>query len=220
MVLFDRLRYYIVFLLGIGVFLTMCYRISFAIVLTHTTRPNVSSVEELSLYPNCTTFNNSDRDYANSFSEETGIQFHTSYYVGLFVASIGHSSIGVSVIRFSQGVLEGFIHPTVTLFVNSWSLKHEKSTLMAIAYFGIQLGPAFSNIFISACLCYVSWHSGIYILGALGTLWSVLWFLVASPTLKESRFVGRKELELIVQHGEGVMKGSKMFPKHTRGWLY
>ncbi|KAH9524204.1 hypothetical protein Btru_053784 [Bulinus truncatus] len=236
-------------LLGFGIFLTMCFRVSFVLVLTHTTRrSNVSSPNDVSIYPNCTTFNSSDRDYVSDFSEETGIQFHSVYFVGSLLGMIASgvmtnrlpshcimglgitsssvlflllptvfqiSSSGVFVLRFLQGVFEGLIHPAVAVFVSSWSLKHEKSTLLAVSCLGIQLGPALSNIFVGACLCYISWHSGIYILGSLGIVWTLIWFPLATSTLEENRYVGNEELKLFSLHGEELEKVSKSVAVNT-----
>ncbi|CAL1545229.1 unnamed protein product, partial [Lymnaea stagnalis] len=232
-------RHLIIFLSASSLFIIMCMRSGFALVVTHLTKSNASDLSDVSFFRDCTSY---DAGFVSEYSEETSMQFHTAYFVGMVISVIlgayittrypahlvlGANTVmtcglflslpytfqktatGVFAIRFLQGLLEGMCQPAIVVLVTSWALKHEKSTMMAVAFIGLFIGPGVSNIFFGACICYIGWDAGIYLSGSAGVLWALVWFPLAYPLPQDCPYIGKQELMRYLEEGETVSRGSK-----------
>ncbi|XP_059139056.1 vesicular glutamate transporter 2-like [Physella acuta] len=238
-------RYLVVGLASLGFMILVSMRTAFVLVLTHTSRANVSEVT--GFFPGCTRTNASS-GYISSFDLSSSMQFHTVYFLGMFISLVfcgyfasrfpaprimgtgtfissvlfmilpvvfENSKSGVMVIRFLQGLIEGLGQPAIAVLITSWALKHERSLMFSVGFLGLYLGPAVGNVISGVLMCYVSWHSPMYACGVIGVIWALVWSFVAYPLPQECPFLGKDEALRYIKEGEIIFKGSKEVAETT-----
>ncbi|RUS88151.1 hypothetical protein EGW08_004113, partial [Elysia chlorotica] len=182
-------RYVVVLLCFLGMLITVGFRESFAVLLTHISS-NTTSAEE-SIFKNCTG-SNLHVDWSGSTSQ----LMHTAFFVGQLVTSIPSGALTATfspkrmmgfsllitsvlfllvsesrkagiwlifVIRTIQGIVEGMAVPSMNAIISRWARKEERSRLINIAYGGVYLSPAVASFSSAATICYISWDSIMYI---------------------------------------------------------
>ncbi|GFO43869.1 vesicular glutamate transporter 2 [Plakobranchus ocellatus] len=81
--------------------------------------------------------------------------------------------------RLITGFCESVVQPAFVALAKSWVYKGEESTYLSIGLMGSFCSPALASVFVGACLCYVSWNSGLYIIGSLLLVWTLLWHILS-----------------------------------------
>ncbi|GFO43863.1 vesicular glutamate transporter 3 [Plakobranchus ocellatus] len=87
------------------------------------------------------------------------------------------SGEAVMLMRLITGFCESVVQPAFVALAKSWVYKGEESTYLSIGLMGSFCSPALASVFVGACLCYVSWNSGLYIIGSILLVWTLLWHL-------------------------------------------
>ncbi|GFO21765.1 vesicular glutamate transporter [Plakobranchus ocellatus] len=124
------------------------------------------------------------------------------------------SGYAVMLMRLITGFSESILQPAFVALTKSWAFKGEESTFLSVGLIGVYLSPVLSSVIVGACLCYISWHASLYILGGVLFLWTVLWHFVSydspldCPRLSDgdiSRY--RREQTLDIQSKGNKAKG-------------
>ncbi|CAD7015091.1 unnamed protein product [Ceratitis capitata] len=102
------------------------------------------------------------------------------------------------VLRFSQGLLQGIIFPSIATILSKWAPVEERSAMQTFIYSGGQLGIVLM-LAASGKLCSSSlgWPSTFYIPGALGLLWSVILFIFGASTPRDCKHISAEERAMI-----------------------
>ncbi|TGZ61675.1 hypothetical protein CRM22_007862 [Opisthorchis felineus] len=122
------------------------------------------------------------------------------------------------VTRILQGLAQGVILPTVSCLVGRWVPPNERSRTMAFVNSGMQLGTV-TGLALAGFLSqprlaadgetYVSqWPVVHYLIGSLGILFVILWYLVVYDTPESHPRIGDNELSLIQTELWGINLGA------------
>ncbi|XP_065055793.1 sialin-like [Rhopilema esculentum] len=88
-------------------------------------------------------------------------------------------------LRFLEGICEGCIYPCMYAIWSKWAPPMERSKLSTVPHAGSYAGSVAGTL-VSGILCELAgWSIVFYIFGALGIIWSFIWFLVVvdAPSL-------------------------------------
>lgn len=217
----------------LGMLITVGFRESFAVLVTHISSNN--TCEDESIFKNCT-----GKDLHVDWSGSTGQLMHTAFFVGQLVTSIPSGALtatfspkrmmGITllitsvlfllisesrkagiwlifVIRALQGIVEGMAVPSMNAIISKWARKEERSRLINIAYGGVYLSPAVASFCTAATICYVSWDSIMYITGSLGVAWAIVWLLVVYPSPDQAN-IGEEERRLLREQLDAAKNGT------------
>lgn len=96
---------------------------------------------------------------------------------------------------------KGVIWPAFAGFWASWAPTNERSRLIGTGNAGAQIGNVIA-LPLGGFLCINGfdggWPSIFYVFGALGIVWTILWFIFASNSPDDNRFIGEAEKEYIM----------------------
>ncbi|GFO41926.1 vesicular glutamate transporter 3, partial [Plakobranchus ocellatus] len=159
-------RYVVALLCFLGMLVTVGYRESFTVIVTHISSNTTS--DDDSIFENCTAAENG-KDLHVNWSGPTGQLLHTSFFIGQFVTSIPSGAMSnmfspkrimgssllltsvlyllisearkaglwlIFVIRLIQGAVEGMAVPSMNAIISKWALKDERARLINFAYAG------------------------------------------------------------------------------------
>ncbi|KAI5639148.1 major facilitator superfamily domain-containing protein [Phthorimaea operculella] len=101
------------------------------------------------------------------------------------------------VCRVLQGVTQAFVYPSMHHLVSQWIPLQEKGLLSTIIYAGGQLGIAVQLIISGFLAESLGWQSIFYVNGALGAVWSIIYFIFGASRPELSRFITEEELKYI-----------------------
>lgn len=125
-------------------------------------------------------------------------------YAGDFAAIV--------VTRILEGLGEGVTYPAMHVMVSKWSPPLERSKMVTFVYAGAQMGTVITMP-ISGVLCeYVNWESVFYVFGALGVLWSILWFFLIFDSPARHPRISPQERNYIETSQGSQTKGSLSVP--------
>lgn len=115
----------------------------------------------------------------------------------------------VFIIRFLQGLVEGWSVPAMNGVISAWAPKSEKSRMVTFVYAGAYLSPALAMVLTGVSACWVSWDASLFLYGGLGVIWSFAWVctIYDTPTLHPG--LHRSETDVFSKEGANVSKGSQ-----------
>ncbi|XP_053406287.1 vesicular glutamate transporter 3-like [Mercenaria mercenaria] len=116
----------------------------------------------------------------------------------------------VSLIRILQGIIEGAIVPSFNGIIAAWAPKSEKSVLVTISYSGAYLSAAVAAITSGMLICKVSWGSALFVYGAVGVLWSLIWLCAIHDSPASCPGISDREKELFRSEGHHSRPGSNI----------
>ncbi|CAD7015093.1 unnamed protein product [Ceratitis capitata] len=101
-------------------------------------------------------------------------------------------------LRFSQGLVQGLTYPSIATIMAKWAPIEERSAMLTYCCSGLEFGIVLM-LASSGMLCSSSWGwpSTFYIPGALGLIWSAVWFVFGASTPKECKYISEGERMLI-----------------------
>jgi MFS family permease len=109
--------------------------------------------------------------------------------------------IALSIFRFIIGAAHGVVWPAFAGFWANWAPPAERSRLIGIANAGAQIGNVIA-LPLGGFLCVNGfdggWPSIFYVFGIAGLVWSAIWFVTASDSPDDNRFIGDNEKEFIL----------------------
>jgi D-galactonate transporter len=98
------------------------------------------------------------------------------------------------VIRFLFGLGEAGAFPTATRAMQLWFPKSERGFVQGITHSFSRFGAAIVPPLAVAIMVSMGWRSVFYIFGAIGIIWSLLFFFVYRNIPEEHRWVNKAEL--------------------------
>lgn len=116
--------------------------------------------------------------------------------------------IGIVITRVLEGVGEGVTYPSMHAMLSKWAPPQERSKMVTCVYAGAQIGTVIAMP-ISGLLCqYINWDAVFYFFGALGVVWSVLWFFLTADSPAKHPRIDPKERDYIEQ-SQGLLAAVK-----------
>jgi len=101
------------------------------------------------------------------------------------------------VIRFLFGIGEAGAFPSATRAMQEWYPRQERGLCQGLSHSASRIGAAIAPPIVVAIMTTLGWHWVFYICGALGLLWTALWYLTYRNQPDEHPLVNRAELEYI-----------------------
>ena len=98
------------------------------------------------------------------------------------------------VFRFLFGVGEAGAFPVATRAMQLWYPKHERGFVQGITHSASRLGAAIAPPIVVLIMTTLGWRSVFYICGAVGIVWSVLWYFAYRNLPEEHGLVNEAEL--------------------------
>jgi len=101
------------------------------------------------------------------------------------------------VLRFLFGVGEGGAFPGATRAMQLWFPKHERGFVQGITHSASRLGAAIAPPLVVLIMTTLGWRSVFYLCGAVGLVWSILWYLAYRDLPEDHALVNADELRAI-----------------------
>uniref|UniRef100_K1PP83 Vesicular glutamate transporter 1 n=1 Tax=Magallana gigas TaxID=29159 RepID=K1PP83_MAGGI len=227
-----RRRVYVVFLGFLGLLISIGFRSVFSMIMVHVVKSNQGEKE--GLFGKCNV-NGTARDLSVTYSVPDTQFFQSAYFFGSFLMQLPGGYLAtrfsprssvlmivlpfpiqyiqnpapVFIIRFLQGLVEGWSVPAMNGVISAWAPKSEKSRMVTFVYAGAYLSPALAMVLTGVSACWVSWNASLFLYGGLGVIWSFAWVctIYDTPTLHPG--LHRSETDVFSKEGANVSKGSQ-----------
>jgi len=109
--------------------------------------------------------------------------------------------------RMLLGVAEGPGFPALTRVCADWLPIKERARALAFALAAVPFASVIGAPLISHLIAIVGWRIMFFILGGVGIIWAVIWYVYFQDQPKNSRYVTTEELDYIEQeHGSMIHK--------------
>ncbi len=108
--------------------------------------------------------------------------------------------ISLIIIRFIFGAGEAGAFPGMARAIYSWIPLQERGIVNGINFSGGRIGAAISLPFVAWLLDLVGWRMTFVLLGAIGLLWGLAWYLWFRDEPENHKSVKPEELQYIDQH--------------------
>jgi ACS family glucarate transporter-like MFS transporter len=117
----------------------------------------------------------------------------------LFTALTGAvSSVGILLlVRFLFGAGEAGAFPGATSTISRWLPAHERSRAQGVLWSASRLGGMLSALLVVPIQRAYGWRASFYVFGAIGVVWSVVWFFWYRDRPEEKQGVTAAELAVI-----------------------
>jgi D-galactonate transporter len=142
-------------------------------------------------------------------------------YWSIMTAATAAASGAVSfvIVRFLFGIGEAGAFPGATRAMQLWYPRHERGFVQGITHSASRLGAAIAPPIVVLIMTTLGWQSVFYICGAVGIVWSALWYLSYRNFPEEHALVNRAELEHIRGTDEqGNVKRAKIEKNASVPW--
>jgi len=117
------------------------------------------------------------------------------------VAATG--AVSLAIIRFLFGVGEAGAFPVATRAMQLWYPRQERGFVQGVTHSASRLGAAVAPPIVVLIMTTFGWRAVFWVCGAVGLVWSMLWYLAYRNLPEEHGLVNRAELE----HIRGVDEG-------------
>ena len=145
------------------------------------------------------------------------IVFYWSIFTMATAKCIGFTSFWV--IRFLFGVGEGGAFPTATRAMQLWFPREERGFVQGITHSASRFGAAIAPPIVVGLTVAYGWRSVFWVCGAVGIVWSVLWFISYRNMPESHGLVSKAELAFIRGTDEnGNIKQLNIKKKPTVPW--
>ncbi len=108
--------------------------------------------------------------------------------------------ISMLVLRFLFGASEAGAFPGMSRAVFSWFPLKERGLVTGINFSGSRLGAAFALPVVAWLIHVAGWRMAFLVLGVLGILWAVFWFLWFRNTPEDHKGISEKEKKYIIEN--------------------
>jgi ACS family glucarate transporter-like MFS transporter len=116
------------------------------------------------------------------------------------LTGVAWSYLSMLVIRLLFGAGEAGAFPALSKVVYTWFPLKERGIVQGINFSGSRLGAAFALPLVAWMISSLGWRASFFIFGALGIVFSVLWFLLFRNKPEESGALGLKEKKYILEN--------------------
>jgi MFS transporter, ACS family, glucarate transporter len=114
------------------------------------------------------------------------------------------SYMSILVIRFLFGAGEAGAFPAINRAVVSWIPLNERGLVTGINFSGSRLGAAFALPILSLIITKWGWQNTFYLLGGIGVVFAILWYLLFKDKPEEHALLSAKEKEFIITNRQAV----------------
>ncbi|MGB8182935.1 MAG: MFS transporter [Stellaceae bacterium] len=125
----------------------------------------------------------------------TAIVGYWSVMTALTAAATGAASF--IALRFLFGIGEGGAFPVATRSMQLWFPRQERGLVQGVSHSASRLGAAIAPPIVVAIITTLGWHWVFYICGAVGILWTALWYGCYRNLPEEQESVSKDELAYI-----------------------
>ncbi|MEL7122644.1 MAG: MFS transporter [Bacteroidota bacterium] len=105
--------------------------------------------------------------------------------------------LSLLVIRFLFGAGEAGAFPGMSRAIFSWIPLKERGIVTGINFSGSRLGAAFALPLVAWLIEAYGWRNSFFILGVLGLIWAIVWWLLFRDTPEEIKQIDPQELSYI-----------------------
>ena len=121
-----------------------------------------------------------------------------SVFTALTAAAWNYASM--LVVRFLFGASEAGAFPGISRAVYSWYPLKERGLVTGINFSGSRLGAAFALPLVAWLIHATGWRTTFVILGVIGILWAIFWFLWFRNTPEEHKGISEEEKNYIMNN--------------------
>ncbi|MBV9083193.1 MAG: MFS transporter, partial [Acidobacteriaceae bacterium] len=107
------------------------------------------------------------------------------------------NAVSMVVIRALFGLGEAGAFPIATRALSRWMLPSERGFAQGITHAGSRLGAAITPVLVVALIMWHGWRAPFLLLGIVGIVWALIWFVYYRNTPREHAGVNMAELNLI-----------------------
>ncbi len=111
--------------------------------------------------------------------------------------AVASGATSFMVLRFLFGIGEAGAFPVATPAMQLWYPPHERGFVQGITYSASRLGAAIAPPIVVLIMTGLGWRSVFYICGAVGIVWSLLWYFAYRNLPEEHGLVNAAELKHI-----------------------
>ena len=112
------------------------------------------------------------------------------------------SYVSMMVIRFLFGAGEAGAFPSLAKVVYNWFPVKERGIIQGINFSGSRIGAAFALPLVAIIIGSVGWRMSFVIFGAIGVLFSILWYFLFRNSPEESGAISEEEKKYILENRE------------------
>jgi MFS transporter, ACS family, glucarate transporter len=127
----------------------------------------------------------------------TAIIIFWSACTKLTAAAWNYTSLLVN--RFLFGAGEAGAFPALSKVVYNWFPLKERGIVQGINFSGSRIGAAFTLPLVALLIANIGWRLSFVVIGALGILYAIFWYIVFRDTPEESGWVSEEEKEFIIK---------------------
>lgn len=102
--------------------------------------------------------------------------------------------VSLILIRFMFGIGEAGSSPCSTGVISRWFPKKEVGKAQGYIWAASRMGGALTPFIVLPVITYLGWRAAFYILGAVGVIWSIVWYLFYRNQPKEMRGISAEEI--------------------------
>jgi MFS transporter, ACS family, glucarate transporter len=125
--------------------------------------------------------------------------------------TIGWNAGSFAAIRFLFGMGEAGAFPIATRSLSRWMLPSERGFAQGVTHAGSRLGGALTPALVVVLIAHFGWRAPFVCFGAVGLIWSAVWFWYYRDTPGEHAGVNQQERDLIsAATGKRSAVGSKV----------
>ena len=114
--------------------------------------------------------------------------------------------VSLLLIRFLFGAGEAGAYPSINRTVFSWIPIKERGLITGINFSAGRLGAAFSLPILAWIIQAIGWQNSFYILGGIGLIWAVVWYLFFKDEPQDVKNISELELNYILNYRQSQSK--------------
>lgn len=106
----------------------------------------------------------------------------------------------ILVLRIFLGAAESPAFPSLTRVCSDWLPERERAKAMAFSLIAVSFSSVVGAPFITQLITHFGWRWMFVILGAIGIIWALVWYLIFSDHPKDSQILNTDEKQYILSH--------------------
>jgi sugar phosphate permease len=134
------------------------------------------------------------------------------------VTVVATSALSFTAIRFLFGIGEAGAFPVATRAMQLWYPRQERGLCQGLSHSASRFGAAIAPPIVVAIVTTLGWHWVFYICGAVGLLWSVLWYVMYRNLPEDHWLVSNAELAYIRGGAQGAAERAESENKARVPW--
>lgn len=104
------------------------------------------------------------------------------------------------ILRVFLGMAEGPAFPSLTRVSSDWLPAKEKAKALALSLAAVPFSSVIGAPFITQLITHFGWRTMFYILGSLGIIWSIMWYIIFRDHPNDNPFITETEKNYIESH--------------------